>query len=238
MVKKAVGIDKFGRRQEILMTEGEADLDPTNRASSINEKLAALDDIQFQPAYIIQMEEDDMFQDDVYYKELDMNYVNIAGLDADENINKSLSETRTNIANFAKDKKKKEKQVALKNKAQNQLASVYSNNNFAGIDMIADTYSAPVTMSMLNAGIDYKMLPIVMTELLDGAGKQAQLSNTADTHELMMGAISNLSVLQESDPELYDILKSGNLDLYYRYKEKTSPKKDVDELKSRIETLD
>ena len=231
--QKAVGIDKFGRRQEILMTEGEADLDPTNRAKSINEKLAALDDIQFQPAYIIQMEEDDMFQDDVYYKELDMNYVNIAGLDADENINKSLSETRTNIANFAKDKKKKEKQIALKNKAQNQLASVYSNNNFAGIDMIADTYAAPVTMSMLNAGIDYKMLPIVMTELLDGAGKQAQMSDTADTHELMMGAISNLSVLQESDPELYDILKSGNLELYYRYKEKTSPKKDVDELKSR-----
>ena len=231
--QKAVGKDKFGRTIEVLMTEGESDLDPTNRASTINEKLAALDDVQFQPAYIIQMEEDDMFQDDVYYKELDMNYVNIAGLDKDEKINETLSSTRTNIANFAKDKKRKEKQITLKNKAQNQLSTIYSNGDFTGIDVIAETYATPVSMSMLNSGIDYKMLPIVMTELLEGAGNQARLDKTADTHSVMMSAIQNLGILEQKDPELFEVLQSGNLDLYYRYKEKTTTKENVKTLKSR-----
>ncbi len=231
--QKAIGKDKFGRTIEILMTEGESDLDPTNRASTINEKLAALDDVQFQPAYIIQMEEDDMFQDDVYYKELSMDYVNIAGLDKDEKINETLSSTRTNIANFAKDKKRKEKQVALKKKAQNQLSTIYAEGNEGGVDLIAQTYSTPIAISMLNAGIDNKMLPIVMTELLEGAGQQAKMNNTANTHEIMNSAIANLSRIKETDPELHQILTSGNLELYYRYKEKTATKEEVNNLKSR-----
>lgn len=231
--QKAIGKDKFGRTIEILMTEGEADLDPTNRASTINEKLAELDDVQFQPAYIIQMEEDDMFQDDVYYKELNMDYVNIAGLDKDEKINETLSSTRTNIANFAKDKIKREKQKKLKSKAQNQLSTIYAEGNEGGVDLIAQTYSTPISISMLNAGIDNKMLPIVMTELLENAGKAAINQETANTHEMMKVAIGNLSNLKKENPELHEILASGNLELYYRYKEKVSTKEDVNNIKSR-----
>jgi len=231
--QKAIGKDKFGRTIEVLMTEGEADLDPTNRASTINEKLATLDDVQFQPAYIIQMEEDDMFQDDVYYKELSMDYVNIAGLDKDEKINETLSSTRTNIANFAKDKIKREKQKKLKDKAQNQLSTIYAEGNEGGVDLIAQTYSTPIAISMLNAGIDNKMLPIVITELLENAGKAAINQKTANTHEMMKVAIGNLSNLKKENPELHEILASGNLELYYRYKEKVSTKEDINNIKSR-----
>ena len=208
VAQKAVGINiDTGEKTTMLLTKH-------NKEKKMEKLMREYKDIQYTPAYVIAWEEDDPIFDDIYYEEVEMTQQMMMDLNEDYKMNDQLNDIRSQMASTKQQEALRVRQEQGSKKVKQQLDTLYAGGVSGGADKIFNSFARPLRVSLAAAGVSESMLVPVMAELMQSIDPQSENASA-----VLMNTVNQLAraIQRPEAKEYYDVIKSGDMNLYFKY---------------------
>ena len=234
---KATYTDEItGETKEKLLMTGARDLDPTNRKKYIDELLKEVtseETATFRPAYILQLEEPDIIDDDLYYKEIKVKTADFRQRGTDEEYDKAMSNARNYNAQVTARKQQLDRKGEAIDKTNKALDEMYAGNMSGGFKVLMNRFEIPFR-SIANTGeIPRQMVPYLMSDMFSVANQKGGDLNT-NVVNLLQGFFDKKDGLEAKMPEYFNILKSGNVSALMDWHRENSTEQDYKRKKTNF----
>jgi len=224
--QKIVGVNKdTGEKETMLLTL----TDSKDKMEKINREYSNL---VITPTYVAAYEEGDILFDDVYYEEVEMTETMLLALNKDKDASESLTNLKNQLADTQKQNNLRKKQNQARIQSTKALENLYAGGVQGGADMLYNAYAKDLNVGLVSIGIKEKMLPLVLAELMESVNPSDDNASS-----VLKQSISRIgSIAQNPDAkEYYDILKSGNVNTYFKWLTENKPQKAA-QIKQRAKT--
>ncbi len=234
---KATYTDEItGETKEKLLMTGAEDLDPTNRKKYIDELLKNVsnkESVTFRPAYILQLEEPDIIDNDLYYKEIKVKTADFRQRGTDEEYDKAMSNARNYNAQVTAKKQELDRRGKAIDQTNKALDEMYAGNMSGGFKVLMNQFEIPFR-SIANTGeIPRQMVPYLMSDMFSVANQKGGDLNT-NVVNLLQGFFDKEDGLEAKMPEYFNILKSGNVSALMDWHRENSTEQDYKRKKTNF----
>ena len=215
IAQKVFGTNKdTGERETFLLTKG--------NKSKMEEIKRNYSGLQFTSTLVAAYEESDIIFDDVYYEEIKMSESLLATLASDKNVNDAFSTVKNQLAgnNQLREKEAVKQKSILK--TEKKLATLYAGGMEGGANQVYDVFGKNLNTSMVSIGINQKMLPLVLSEILDNLNPESETQFDDLTQDIEAFGL----IASSENPEIkeyYEMLKSGDTNAFFRWLQESNP---------------
>jgi len=211
-----------GEKETFLLTK-------TGDKSKIEEIKKNYTGISFTSTYVAAYTESDIIFDDVYYEEIKMTDSLLAALSSDEKVNKAYTTVKNQMAVNQQLEAKEAVRQESYIKTKQELANLYAGGVNGGADKLYNAYGQQLNYGLVSIGIDQKMLPLVLAELMETVNPDDKTASDS-----LRKSINSFPVIATAPQfqRYYEILKSGNVNEFFKYLQEKKPKS-ADKIKQR-----
>ena len=146
----------------------------------------------------------------------------LATLASDKNVNDAFSTVKNQLAgnNQLREKEAVKQKSIIKTKEK--LATLYAGGMEGGADQVYDVFGKNLNTSMVSIGINQKMLPLVLSEILDNLNPKSETQFDDLTQDIEAFGL----IASSENPEIkeyYEMLKSGDTNAFFRWLQESNP---------------